>query len=192
VSLAVSAAVELRTLAEPDLDELPRLVTGYVSTERYRVALAESGDEVTFTLVRVALPEPYVRRWDAPDAEALASYRRVVAAGFSLGAYRARRCLGMAIAEPHWWHKSLWLREIHVAEEARRLGVGRQLMAELARRGRAAGMRTIVCETQNTNGPAIAFYRRMGCRVEGIDVSYYSNDDYPDGEVAIFLKLRLV
>jgi ribosomal protein S18 acetylase RimI-like enzyme len=187
----MSPAIELRTLAEPDLNELHRLVIGYVSTEKYQITMTESGDEVTFTLVRVALPEPYVSRWDVPDAETLASYRRFVASGFSLGAYQTPRCLGIAIAEPQWWNKSLWVREIHVAEDARRLGVGRRLMEELARRGRAAGLRTMVCETQNTNGPAIAFYRRVGCRVEGIDVSYYSNDDYPDGEIAIFMKRRL-
>ncbi len=73
----------------------------------------------------------------------------------------------------------------------RRRGIGRQLMEMLTERGRAAGMRTVVCETQNTNLPAIRFYRKLGFRFEGIDLSYYSNHDFPDGEIAIFMKKRL-
>jgi ribosomal protein S18 acetylase RimI-like enzyme len=36
-----------------------------------------------------------------------------------------------------------------------------------------------------------AAYRRLGFKVEGIDISYYSNHDYPQGEVAIFMKRRV-
>ena len=50
----------------------------------------------------------------------------------------------------------------------------------------------MVCETQSTNVPAIEFYRKVGFEVEGIDLSYYSNDDAPDGEVANFMKRKLV
>jgi ribosomal protein S18 acetylase RimI-like enzyme len=65
------------------------------------------------------------------------------------------------------------------------------MMEELAERGRASGLRIAVCETQNTNVPAIRFYRIVGCNIEGIDPSYYSNDDWPEGEVAVFMKRRL-
>jgi streptothricin acetyltransferase len=39
---------------------------------------------------------------------------------------------------------------------------------------------------------AMRFYRAVGFAVEGVDVSYYSNEDYPDGEIAVFMKLRVV
>ena len=65
--------------------------------------------------------------------------------------------------------------EFHVAETHRRQGIGRQMMEELVERGRASGLRIVVCETQNTNVPAIHFYRRVGFNIEGIDLSYYSN-----------------
>ena len=55
----------------------------------------------------------------------------------------------------------------------------------------AAGLRTIVCETQNTNVPAIQFYRKLGFRMEGIDISYYTNNDLPDGEIAVFMKKQI-
>jgi ribosomal protein S18 acetylase RimI-like enzyme len=70
-------------------------------------------------------------------------------------------------------------------------GVGSQLMEQLAEKGKAAGLRIIVCETQTTNVPAIQFYHRVGFVMEGIDLSYYSNEDYSDGEIAVFMKRRL-
>ncbi len=60
-----------------------------------------------------------------------------------------------------------------------------------AEKARRAGFRAIVCETQNTNATAIKIYRKLGFRLEGIDISYYSNNDYPDGEIAVFMKRRL-
>ena len=65
-------------------------------------------------------------------------------------------------------------------------------MEALAEKGRAIGLRTIVCETQNTNVPAIEFYRKVGFTVEGIDLSYYTNDDVLNGEVAVFMKRGLI
>lgn len=66
-----------------------------------------------------------------------------------------------------------------------------QLADELASRAQAAGLRALAVETQNTNVAAIRFYRSVGFAIEGIDLSYYSNIDVEDGEVAIFLKRKL-
>ena len=46
-------------------------------------------------------------------------------------------------------------------------------------------------ETQNTNVPAIHFYRSVGFELEGVDLSYYANDDFPDGQIAVFMKKRV-
>lgn len=81
--------------------------------------------------------------------------------------------------------------EFHVAEGYRGQGIGRKLLDTLIEKGRSAGLRTIVCETQNVNVPAIHFYRKMGFILDGIDLSYYSNEDWPDGEVAVFMKRKL-
>ena len=64
-------------------------------------------------------------------------------------------------------------------------------METVAELDRKDGFRILVCETQTTNAPAIVFYRQLGFVMEGIDVSYYSNQDYPNGEIAVFMKKRL-
>jgi ribosomal protein S18 acetylase RimI-like enzyme len=58
----------------------------------------------------------------------------------------------------------------------------------------ATSLRQVRClglETQTSNVPAIQFYRRMGFCIEGLDLSFYSNEDQERGEVAIFMKKPL-
>lgn len=182
---------EIKALTQLDPDALKPMITGYVSPAKYEVEKVEARGLTTITMRLVRLSRPYVKRYDHLDEETLARYARVLKDGFSFGAYEADRMIGVALAEPHGWNKSLWVWEFHVAETHRGRGIGRRLMDALAERGRAAGLRTIVCETQNTNAPAIEFYRKVGFTVEGIDLSYYTNNDILHGEVAIFMKRRL-
>jgi ribosomal protein S18 acetylase RimI-like enzyme len=171
--------------------DLPRLITGYTTHAVYRPTTTESDTGFTISLERTELDKPIVKRYDHLDAETVERYEAVMLLGHSFGAYEGDECVGIAIAEPMQWNRSLWVWELHVAESYRGRGIGRALVDKLAAKGRAADLRTIVCETQNTNAPAIAFYRRAGFAIEGIDLSYYTNQDYPDGEIAIFMKRRL-
>ena len=95
------------------------------------------------------------------------------------------------IAEPQPWNKSVTVWEFHVAEAQRGQGLGRRLMERVIEQARRDKFRIIVCETQTTNAPAIHIYRRLGFQIEGVDISFYSNHDYPDGEMAVFMKRRL-
>ena len=60
-------------------------------------------------------------------------------------------------------------------------------MEAVADEAKEANLRVIVCETQNTNVPAIEFYRKVGFEIEGIDLSYYDMTE----EVAVFMKREL-
>ena len=182
--------VEVKTLTELDPDSL-RLFASYISNTKYAVRKTESDDHAVIELELVSLERPYTKRYSPLDEETIQRYTGVLRYGLSLGAYQGEQLVGIAVAEPQTWNRSLWVWEFHVAETHRRQGIGRQMMEELVERGRASGLRIVVCETQNTNVPAIHFYRRVGFKVEGIDLSYYSNDDWPEGEVAIFMKRRL-
>jgi ribosomal protein S18 acetylase RimI-like enzyme len=182
--------IELRTLEELNAGSLG-LITGYVSEEKYSVQWEDSEVSTTFTLGKTALKPLYVKRYDPPDGELLERYAKAVRSGLSIGAFDGTEQIGLAIAEAEEWNLSLWVWEFHVAEARRGQGVGRLMMEELILRAMNTGLRTIVCETQTTNVPAMDFYRSLGFRVEGIDLSYYGNTDWPDGEVAVFMKRRL-
>ena len=182
-------AVEIRQLRDLQRDDLT-VAEGYVSTARYRVRKAETARAVCFTLDRQELSEPYEKRWTVSE-EDFRRYRDVVGQGMSFAAYDAGCIAGVAIAETAGWNRSLWIREFGISKPYRRQGLGRRLMDRVAVHAGKAGLRVLVCETQTTNVPAIDFYRSVGFEVDGIDLSYYSNDDVESGEVALFLKRRL-
>jgi ribosomal protein S18 acetylase RimI-like enzyme len=183
--------IAIRPLTQLDPADLARLMTGYTSPARYRVDKAESAERFTLALELEPLTQPYVKRWDPPDAETLARYQALPALGCCYGAYEGVLCVGLALAEPIPWNRTLWVWELHVAASHHRQGIGRRLVAALAEAARIVGQRAVVCETQSTNVPAIRFYRAVGFAIEGVDVSYYSNADWPEGEVAVFMKRRV-
>ena len=182
--------VEIRSLTKLSLADLKRIASGYSSDSKYAVVHTETEACITFNLRLVSLNKPYVKRFHYDD-EILQQYKAVLNTGYSFGAYDDNLLVGLAIAEGHQWNRSLSVHEFHVAEIHRGQGIGRRLIERVAEEASRAGFRIIVCETQNTNPTAINVYRKLGFRVEGIDISLYSNHDYPDGEIAIFMKRPL-
>ena len=182
--------IEIRSLTELSLADLKRIASGYSSNSKYTVLHTETESCVSFDLRLVALDKPYIKRFHY-DTEIFQQYNTVLNAGYSFGAYDGDLLVGLAIAEGHQWNRSLSVHEFHVAETHRNQAIGKRLMECVAEKGSRAGFRIIVCETQNTNPTAINVYRKLGFRVEGVDISFYSNDDYPEGEIAVFMKRRL-
>lgn len=180
--------MEYRILQTFDPADLKRLATGYVSDRVYRAAKSESPEAVSISLQLVPLTAPYVKVFEH-DEETDQTYARYVSRGCSMGAYDGDRLVGIAIGSKQW-NGALWIWEFHVDPAYRRQGVGRGLMEAMARLAREQGCRCITLETQNTNVPAISFYRSVGFAVDSIDLSYYTNTDLVDGEVAIFMKRK--
>lgn len=167
------------------------LAGGYTTAEVYRVDHHDGAAGATLALRLTPLAAP--RRYTFPySAEELAHYAALADGGFTLGVYDGAAWVGVAVAERRDWNGTLWVHEFHVAPGYQRRGIGRGLMDELAGRAVAAGLRAVALETQNTNVPAIRFYRAAGFAIEGVDVGYYTNDDLgPDGTVAVFMRRRL-
>jgi ribosomal protein S18 acetylase RimI-like enzyme len=181
--------IEICPLKQLDAAELNRVTGPFTCREMYRVRYEDSAERTSFSLERVSLPEPHVHNYSHIDE---AWVRDTLAnADFSFGAYEDGLLVGALIAEKRAWNDSLWVWEFHVEAPRRGQGIGRQLMQHAADKARQAGLRTIICETQNRNACAISAYRKLGFRVEGVDISYYTNEDYPDKDVAVFMKLRL-
>ena len=186
--------IEIRPLMELNTDDLRRVITGYCSTEYYRVSVEETDEKTTFNLHLEPLSEPHQNDFQPYlDEETIMRYENAIEFNISLGAFSGGQMVAVAIAEPESWNRSLWIWEFHVAEGWQGQGIGTLLLDALAEKARAAGLRIMVAETQNTNVKAIQFYRKLGFRIEGVDISYYSNQDMESGrEVAIFMKRRLV
>ena len=162
------------------LAELKTVMTGYTTTEKYTVSKVENDFETHLRLALAQLPQPYTRHFDEEiSAEDLERYEQAIKEGLSLGCWQGKRLVGLAIAE------IMVMILISVL-------LGRQLMDAMADRARQHGLRALQVETQNTNVPAIRFYRQVGYEIEAIDLSYYTNRDVEDYEVAIFMRRKLM
>ncbi len=179
--------IEIKPLTHLDSSRFHELSAGYISPAFYQVSKNESDAQTTISMCLQELDVPYKKHW-SPDDETDTRYRRIIDQGLSLGAYDGGKLVGIAIAEKQAWNRTLWIWEFHIAGDYRGMGLGRRMMDSLAEVGKKAGSRVMVCETQNTNVPAIRFYRKVEFEVGAIDLSYYTNKDMTDFEVAVFMK----
>ncbi len=183
--------IDINPLHHFDSVRFKDIASGYITTEILSVSRSEDDERTTFSLILEHLTEPQEFRFPFSD-EDFAHYRAIVPGEFCYAAYDREVEVGLAIAEPQTWNRVLWVWDFHVIHTHRGRGIGRSLMTALVEQARSAGLRAIVCETQNTNVPAIRFYRAMGFSLEGVDISYYTNEDMlPGRTVAVFMKLRL-
>jgi ribosomal protein S18 acetylase RimI-like enzyme len=179
--------IEIKPLREFDSARFQELGAGYTSSAYYQVSKVENDTQITISLHLQEFESPYNKRWQY-DRQNEVRYRRVIDQGLSLGLFDDKRMIGIAIAEKQAWNRTLWVWEFHIDSNYHQRGLGRQLMSQLEEIGRKSGCRVMVCETQNTNVPAIRFYHKVGFEVGGIDLSYYTNKDVTDFEVAVFMK----
>lgn len=163
---------------------------GYQSLEHYRVTKQENELRTTISLELLPLDQPYIKHWEITDYDRQ-FYGKIIAEGHSLAAYENGQMVAVAIAEVHQWNRTFWVWEFHVAPSYRGHGIGKKMMSLLTEIAKSLNLRTMLVETQSTNLPAIRFYRAVGFYIEGVDLSYYTNQDAPDGEVAIFMKKRI-
>lgn len=184
--------IAIQPLQELSKETFLQVLSGYTSRERYAVTLEESDAESAIRLRLETLAVPYTKDFTAEiTPEDMQRYQALLPQGLSLAAWEETQMAAIAICGAEMWNRTLWIWEFHVRPDFQGQGIGRRLMDHLAEMGRTAGLRTMRVETQNTNVPAVRFYRRAGFRLEGIDVSFYTNSDLTSGEVALFLKRRL-
>lgn len=182
--------IDIRPLEQFDAGRFHAIGGGYTSPARYTASKVETAERTTITLELVPFDQPYQKTW-GQDEETEGLYAGFAHQGFSLGAYDGNCLIGLALTEMRRWNRTLWIWEFHVDPAYRRQGIGRRLMERLAADARGWDVRALALETQSTNVPAIAFYRRVGFEIDGIDLSFYTNHDADGGEVAIFMKQKL-
>jgi ribosomal protein S18 acetylase RimI-like enzyme len=178
-------------LAPLTLADTARIATPFTADAKYAITYTDTLEHVSFDIVRVPLPAPVEHRYDHFDDALVLWLNSYLPNNYSFGAYLDGVLVGFLLAREERWNNSLWVMEFHVAGAYRGQGIGRQLMQHAAEAAVQADLRVITCETQNTNINAIQVYRALGFRLEGVDVSYYTNTDYPDRGIAVFMKRRL-
>ena len=181
--------ITIKPLTTFRVKDLEAIMPGYVSTEKYAVKRNQTDEDVSFHLQLITLDRPYVKDWAFRDPATIEQYRASAAAGLSFGAFEGDQIVGIAICEIEAWNQSFQIREFGVAVDYRGRGIGRDLMNAVADIAHQHRCRVLVAETQNTNMPAIRFYRALDFEIDGLDLSLYAADD--TGEIALFMKRKV-
>jgi ribosomal protein S18 acetylase RimI-like enzyme len=183
---------EILPLRPFTLDEVVPILSGYETSEIYTVEKEETALQTRFDIRLVTLDAPYRANFvDDFRPEEMRRYLGLLAGGSAAGAYQQDRLIGLAIGEAFAEERTLRIWEFHVHPAARRMGVGRALMEYVIAKARRDGLEMLVLETQNTNVPAIRFYRSMGFTLEAIDRFSYFYWPGDADKTAFYMKRRL-
>ncbi|KMQ65474.1 streptothricin acetyltransferase [Chryseobacterium angstadtii] len=159
-------------------------INGYTTNTILSVSFVEFGGSFEFILKEKSLPYTKVWKTGSDDIDEL---NEMIEKGHSFGAFEENKLTGWIICEHRTWNKSFYIDNILISEEFRRGGIGVQLIKNAVREARNLNCRVIELETQNTNYPAIQFYRRMGFGITGLNTRLYENPE----ETAVFMTLDL-
>nr|WP_301288032.1 GNAT family N-acetyltransferase [Chryseobacterium sp. S0630] len=155
---------------------------GYTTDIRYVVSSIEFGGSFEFILKEKSLP--YHKIWET-TSEDLEELNTIIEQGNSFGAFVNEELAGWIICEHRTWNNSFYIENILINEKYRRQGIGIMLIKSAIKEARKLNCRVIELETQNTNYPAIQFYRRMGFNITGLNTRLYENAE----EIALFMTL---
>jgi ribosomal protein S18 acetylase RimI-like enzyme len=157
---------------------------GYSTDIVYSLSSIEFSGSFEFLLKEKSLS--YTKIWET-DSDELQELNMIIENGNSFGAFDNNELIGWIICEQRTWNNSFYIENILVDEKYRRQGTGIMLIKNAIKEARRLGCRVIELETQNTNYPAIQFYRRMGFNITGFNTRLYDNAE----EIALFMTLDL-
>lgn len=163
---------------------------GYVSHKQYVPSVKINPDQqssIAFELKLEDLEKPYVKDWEFSHAD-FEEFVSVISTGHSFGAYHETGLVGLAIAEDKSWNNSLNLLNILIHKDYHEQGIGTALINALKSHALERKFRLIELEVQNTNFPAISFYRKQEFQFTGLNLKLY---DQMEKEIAIFMSYSL-
>ncbi len=161
----------------------------YISEHKYDIIREINNNEVTFKFKMVKLEEPFVKVWTVTDS-ICEDYLNLLRQGNSFGAYEKDDLVGFLISDKRDWNNSLRIEMIQVADEFRNKGTGSKLLAASEEHAKKNKFRMIELEAQNTNIPAINFYRKNGYEISGLNLNLYDPAEVKN-ETAVFMSKKI-
>jgi ribosomal-protein-alanine N-acetyltransferase len=84
------------------------------------------------------------------------------------------------------WQGTGWIPAMAVAPDARRKGIGTQLLRVAIARARADGLHSVTLDAQTKNYPAM-----LMCQARGFRFSGYADNYYVSHDIALFFAYRI-
>ncbi|MGN1444911.1 MAG: GNAT family N-acetyltransferase [Eubacteriales bacterium] len=140
----------------------------YLTRGYYDTARTAEGFSIVYKPLEVAVEKELEDSFFSPWLEDPSAF----------GAFLGGELLGFAEGSPETWNQRYRISNICIFQDQyRRRGIGQRLMDAILEEAERAGARMAVLETQSCNENAIAFYRKNGFDIIGLDLYAYSNYD---------------
>ena len=179
--------IEIKKLTELTFEQQKSFgEINYTSQDKFEVKREIAEDEITFKLNLVKTGRFYVNILQN-NISKNNEYSKLIEQGNSFGAYENDIIKGFIISDKRRWNNSLWIEQIMVSKEHRNKGIGASLLKRLEDHAVDNKIRMIELETQNTNIPAINFYRKNSYEFSGLNINLYDPAEVGD-ETAIYMS----
>ncbi|WP_267401552.1 MULTISPECIES: GNAT family N-acetyltransferase [unclassified Chryseobacterium] len=154
---------------------------GYETDKIYVVSAIEIGTSFEFSLREKN--QHYRKVWKT-NSDDIDDLNEIIEKGHSFGAYHENELIGWIICDFRAWNNSLFIENMLISEKFRGQNIGRLFIKNINREARDLNCRIVELETQNTNYPAIKFYKKAGFQITGINTKLYNNSL----ETALFMS----
>ncbi len=161
-----------------DIGPLSELDTTFTTDRVYRPVL----EGLSFRLVEETITPSLSKKYAFDPADPIERWDW----DFAVVAEEDGDLAGFAAAQYIAWNRRVVLWHLYVMPAYRFQGVGMQLLASVDGFARSRLARCVWLETQNTNYPAVQFYRRAGFEFCGFDQSLYDPATLTHAETALF------
>jgi len=179
---------KIESIIESDLMGLG--FNGYRTDKIYKVSKYVENNKLNIEICEEKLHETYVKEWNQ-NPESLKYFEEIIEQGLSIGCYEDEKLIGFALIGYFGWNKSMWIENIRVSEEFQGHGIGKKLIDKVIEASALKGARMLGLETQNTNYPAIEFYKRCGFEISGVDFARYPQRENDCEQVAILMQIGI-
>lgn len=147
-------------------------LNGYVTNKIYSVSTIEAENIFEFAIREKK--QHYSKVWETNEND-IENFNKIIAQGNSFGACYENKLIGWIICEFRPWNNSFYIENILVSEAFRGQNIGRMFIKHINRKATELQCRIVELETQNTNYPAIQFYKKAGFKITGINTKLYND-----------------
>lgn len=163
---------------------------GFRTNAIYEVERKSNENNFSVQLEEIELSETYIKKWNM-TTESLETFANVIEQGYSLAIYNNDKIIGFCLLSFHGWNNSMWIENIRISEKHMRKGIGQKLIASSIEIAHNKSARILGLEVQNTNYPAIQFYKKCGFQISGIDFSRYPQKEGDIEQIAIIMSKEI-
>ena len=160
-------------------------LNGYETDKIYSVSIIEAENIFEFSIREKK--QHYTKVWEISN-KGIDDLNKIIEQGNSFGAYHNNKLIGWIICEFRPWNNSFYIENILVSESYRGQNIGRMFIKNINRKARELQCRIVELETQNTNYPAIEFYKKAGFKITGINTKLYDDSV----ETALFMSFDVM